>query len=216
MRCAAPGWRRNGSSKRRLGNRSRLERFGPRELTGGETGEAREFAPATQEKNIAHQDTRDQQKRVRQMQGRAITLLRRGGARWCSRPRSPRPRSPLKACASWSTADLRVPRYEPDLGLTRLETVRVSRAEDFAAQRRAAAAATTSDGMRRPMIICSRATDGSSASECQGNGQIRPSNAIGTPGMPGAGRTSNMGFYPVQKIPTLHASSGAIIRDTGK
>jgi hypothetical protein len=28
------------------------------------------------------------------------------------------------------------------------------------------------------MIICSRATDGSSASECQGNGQIRPSNAI--------------------------------------
>jgi hypothetical protein len=112
------------------------------------------------------------------LQGRAITLLRRGGARWCSRPRSPRPRSPLKACASWSTADLRVPRYEPDLGLTRLETVRVSRAEDFAAQRRATAAATTSAGMRRPMIICSRATDGSSASECQGNGQIRPSNAI--------------------------------------
>ena len=43
MRCAAPGWRRNGSSKRRLGNRSRLERFGPRELIGGETGEAREI-----------------------------------------------------------------------------------------------------------------------------------------------------------------------------
>jgi hypothetical protein len=42
--------------------------------------------------------------------------------------------------------------------------------------------------VRRSMVMRSRATDGRSASECQGNGQIRPSNApFGTPGMPGAG-----------------------------
>jgi hypothetical protein len=37
-------------------------------------------------------------------------------------------------------------------------------------------AATTSAGMRRSMVMRSRATDGRSASRCQGkNGQIRPS-----------------------------------------
>jgi hypothetical protein len=49
---------------------------------------------------------------------------------------------------------------------------------DSAAYRRTAAAATTSASMRRSMVMRSRATDGRSASECQGNGQIRSSNAI--------------------------------------
>ena len=70
---------------------------------------------------------------------------RRAGARWCWRPRSPRPRSPSKACA-WSIDSglARVPRYEPDVGLTRLETVRVSRA---AADQRRGRAGRTEPGV---------------------------------------------------------------------
>ena len=41
-------------------------------------------------------------------------------------------------------------------------------------------------------------------------GQIRPSNAIRTPRMATAGRTWQLGFQPVQKMPTIHASSGFI------
>jgi hypothetical protein len=59
--------------------------------------------------------------------------------------------------------------------------------EDSAAYRRTATAATTSASMRRSMVMRSRATDGRSASECQGNGQIDPRTPFGTPGMPGAG-----------------------------
>ena len=70
---------------------------------------------------------------------------RPGGARWCWRPRSRKPRSPSRACAWSSTAGLsRVPRYEPDVGLTRLETVRVSRA---AADQRRGRAGRTEPGV---------------------------------------------------------------------
>ena len=66
-------------------------------------------------------------------------------ARSCSRPRSPRPRSPSRACASSIDCGLaRVPRYEPDVGLTRLETVRVSRA---AADQRRGRAGRTEPGI---------------------------------------------------------------------
>ena len=72
---------------------------------------------------------------------RPLRPLRRGGARSCSPRRLPKPRSPSRACASSSIAGLqRVPRYEPDVGITRLDTVRVSRAS--ADQRRGRAGRT--------------------------------------------------------------------------
>ena len=70
---------------------------------------------------------------------------RRAAARSCSPRRSPRPRSPSRACASSIDCGLaRVPRYEPDVGLTRLETVRVSRA---AADQRRGRAGRTEPGV---------------------------------------------------------------------
>ena len=69
----------------------------------------------------------------------------RAGARWCSRPRSPKPRSPSRACASSSTAGLRACRAtSPTSALTRLETVRVSRA---AADQRRGRAGRTEPGV---------------------------------------------------------------------
>src|ERR1019366_1700766 len=45
---------------------------------------------------------------------------------------------------------------------------------DFAADRRTATAATTSASVRRPMVMRSRATDGRSASQCQGKWLDQP------------------------------------------
>ncbi len=60
---------------------------------------------------------------------------RRGGARSCWRPRSPKPRSPSRACASSSIAGCRACRSSsPISGLSRLETV-----TRLARQRRSAA-----------------------------------------------------------------------------
>ena len=70
---------------------------------------------------------------------------RPAGARSCWRPRSPRPRSPSRACASSSTAGWRGCRAtSPMSGLTRLETVRVSRA---AADQRRGRAGRTEPGV---------------------------------------------------------------------
>ena len=46
---------------------------------------------------------------------------------------------------------------------------------DFAADRRTAAAATACAGMRRSMVVHSIATDGRSASKCQGKWSDQPS-----------------------------------------
>ena len=66
-------------------------------------------------------------------------------ARSCLPPRSPRPRLPSRAFG-WSIDSglARVPVYEPDIGLTRLETVRVSRA---AADQRRGRAGRTEPGV---------------------------------------------------------------------
>ena len=70
---------------------------------------------------------------------------RPAGARSCWPPRSPKLRSPSRACASSIDSGLaRVPRYEPDVGVTRLETVRVSRA---AADQRRGRAGRTEPGI---------------------------------------------------------------------
>src|SRR5499433_370467 len=65
--------------------------------------------------------------------------------------------------------------------------------------------------MRRSTVMCSRATDGMSASECQGK---RPDQAVK---YRSDGREcrepstlSHLGFQPVQKTPTIHVSSGFI------
>ncbi len=62
------------------------------------------------------------------------------------------------------------------------------------------------DAIERSMVIRSRATDGRSASKCQGNGQIRPSNTAWG-GL--ECRSSNLGFQPVQNRTTIHVSSGS-------
>jgi hypothetical protein len=41
-------------------------------------------------------------------------------------------------------------------------------------------------------------------------GQIRPSNAVRTREMAAADRTCHLGYQPLQKTPTIHASSGFI------
>ena len=68
---------------------------------------------------------------------------RAGG--WCWRHRSPRPRSPSPACASWSMAAGAVRRGSiPSTGLTRLTTLRISRA---AAEQRAGRAGREAPGV---------------------------------------------------------------------
>src|SRR5215831_12596402 len=98
--------------------------------------------------------------------------------------------------------------YLPD-GRGRHRTANVP--GDFAAHRGTAAAATTSASMRRSTVMRSRATDGMSASECQGK---RPDQAVK---YRSDGREcrepstlSHLGFQPVQKTPTIHVSSGFI------
>jgi hypothetical protein len=65
--------------------------------------------------------------------------------------------------------------------------------------------------MRRSTVMRSRATDGRSASECQGKGpdQLLKHHSDGLecrePFI-----LSHLGFQPVQKTPTIHASSGFI------
>ena len=81
---------------------------------------------------------------------------------------------------------------------------------DFAAHRGTAAAATTSASVRRSMVMRSRATDGRSASECQGNGQIRPSNAIRDDWNAGSRPRLGSGLPAIEKIATIRASSGVI------
>jgi ATP-dependent helicase HrpB len=58
------------------------------------------------------------------VQDRAIAPAPQGGARSCWRRRSRRPRSPSRACASWSTAGLRACRATSRMWADRLETVR--------------------------------------------------------------------------------------------
>ena len=54
-------------------------------------------------------------------------LRPRGGARWCWRPRSPRPSLTIDGIdAVIDTGLKRVPRFDPASGMTALETVRVS------------------------------------------------------------------------------------------
>src|SRR5262249_29101474 len=82
---------------------------------------------------------------------------------------------------------------------------------DFAAHRGTAAAATTSASMRRSTVMHSRATDGMSASERQGK---RPDQAVKHRSDDWECREpstlSHLGFQPVQKMPTIHVSSGFI------
>src|SRR5262249_42687579 len=82
---------------------------------------------------------------------------------------------------------------------------------DFAAHRGTAAAATTSASMRRSTVMHSRATDGMSASERQGK---RPDQAVKHRSDGWECREpstlSHLGFQPVQKMPTIHVSSGFI------
>src|SRR5262249_49284801 len=82
---------------------------------------------------------------------------------------------------------------------------------DSAAHRGTAAAATTSASMRRSTVMRSRATDGMSASECQGK---RPDQAVQHRSDGRECREpstlSHLGFQPVQKTPTIHVSSGFI------
>ena len=81
----------------------------------------------------------------------------------------------------------------------------------FAAHRGTAAASTTSASMRRSTVMRSRATDGRSASECQGK---RPDQALKHHSDAlecwEPSTLSHLGFQPVQKTPTIHASSGFI------
>jgi hypothetical protein len=74
-----------------------------------------------------------------------------------------------------------------------------------------AAAATTSASMRRSTVMRSRATDGMSASECQGK---RPDQAVKHRSDGRECREpstlSHLSFQPVQKTPTIHVSSGFI------
>src|SRR5262245_55618208 len=82
---------------------------------------------------------------------------------------------------------------------------------DSAARRGTAAAATTSASMRRSTVMRSRATDGMSASECQGK---RPDQAVKDRSDGRECREpstlSHLGFQPVQKTSTIHVSSGFI------
>jgi len=82
---------------------------------------------------------------------------------------------------------------------------------DSAAHRGIAAAATTSASMRRSTVMRSRATDGVSASECQGK---RPDQAVKHRSDGREYREpstlSDLGFQPVQKTTTIHVSSGFI------
>src|SRR5262249_942845 len=82
---------------------------------------------------------------------------------------------------------------------------------DSAAHRGTAAAATTSASMRRSTVMRSRATDGMSASECQGK---RPDQAVKHRSDGRECREpstlSHMGFQPVQRMSTIHVSSGFI------
>jgi hypothetical protein len=79
------------------------------------------------------------------------------------------------------------------------------------AHRGTAAAATTSASMRRPAVMRSRATDGMSASECQGK---RPDQAVKHRSDGRECREPStlwhLGFQPVQKTSTIHVSSGFI------
>src|SRR5262249_44766705 len=81
---------------------------------------------------------------------------------------------------------------------------------DFAAHRGTAAAATSAS-MRRSTVMRSRATDGMSASECQGK---RPDQAVKHRSDGRECREpstlSDLGFQPVQKTTTIHVSSGFI------
>src|SRR5262249_33705894 len=82
---------------------------------------------------------------------------------------------------------------------------------DSAAHRGTAAAATTRASMRRSTIMRSRATDGMSASECQGK---RPDQAVkhrsDARECRESSTLSHLGFQPVQKTSTIHVSSGFI------
>src|SRR5262249_6157158 len=81
---------------------------------------------------------------------------------------------------------------------------------DFAAHRGTAAAAATSASVRRSMVVRSRLTNRRSASLCQRKSPMRPSNAVRTVWDAEAIDTSHLGFRPIQKIATIHASSGFI------
>src|SRR5262245_44276602 len=82
---------------------------------------------------------------------------------------------------------------------------------DSAADRGTAAAATTRARMRRSTVMRSRATDGMSASECQGK---RPDQAVkhrsDARECRQSSTLSHLGFQPVQKTSTIHVSSGFI------
>src|SRR5262249_4815859 len=81
---------------------------------------------------------------------------------------------------------------------------------DLAAYRRTAAAAATSASVRRSMVVRSRPTNRRSASIVRKNRQMRPSNAARTVWDAEAIDSSHLGFRPIQKIATIHASSGFI------
>src|SRR5262249_50721215 len=69
------------------------------------------------------------------------------------------------------------------------------------AHRGTAAAAHTSASMRRSTVMRSRATDGRSASKCQGDGQIRPSTKrSGCPRVPVGVRTSRLSSRETGKV----------------
>ena len=81
---------------------------------------------------------------------------------------------------------------------------------DFAADRGTTTAATTSAGMRRSMVMRSRATDGRSASRCQGNGQIRPSATARAARRAGSHPHLAWVLREGQKSASIHASSRVI------
>src|SRR5262249_40552220 len=111
------------------------------------------------------------------------------------------------------------PGHRPRLGRRRARASRTAKTREERAHRalvrRAArsttAAATTSASMRRSTVMRSRATDGMSASECQGK---RPDQAVKHRSDGRECREpstlSHLGFQPVQKTPTIHVSSGFI------
>src|SRR5262249_27021200 len=81
---------------------------------------------------------------------------------------------------------------------------------DLAAYRRTAAAAATSASVRRSMVVRSRPTTRRTAYIVRKNRQMRPSNAARTVWDAEAIDSSHLGFRPIQKIATIHASSGFI------
>src|SRR5262245_51293255 len=78
---------------------------------------------------------------------------------------------------------------------------------DFAADRGTTAAATTSASVRRSMSCIQEQPTEGVRPNARGNRQMIPSNAVRTVWDAGAVDTLHLGFRPIQKIATIHASS---------